>query len=389
MCKYDFAFIGKSYRDEKEKEEILETYDEFMLTKLDFLNYMYKAESTLLALWRMYKKNIHPHEVMREKDLAFFTEFEAKAVIEQNFYKSKGTQDTIQTFVNTYLNWSSAVANVHRNNIVQIKYKKDKNTQRRLLRKSLIDLDNFYNILYSSDNKIKLTYTIPLLFFRYGIIGKEASWATNLRYRDVDFTNKKVNIVDEETGELISELPVDDRFLSYISRAYFEADYPTEDAYIMSSLRKGDKAFVKFLPTGVYNKIKVFCTTLGIKRMSPTDLKKSRQLDLMIEVRIRNNCIYGNDIKNIADMLFAREYSQTVLTNMKKLYELATDERPLSEDFTTINAYKLDVMKETNVIENAEELIGFNYNKEYFNFNENSAESLKSYSPQEKLNTED
>ena len=66
-------FIGTNYNSEEEKNKILETYDEFTMNKLAFLNDTYVNSNTQLAYMIYYRNFFHDEEVLKNKDLMYFT----------------------------------------------------------------------------------------------------------------------------------------------------------------------------------------------------------------------------------------------------------------------------------------------------------------------------
>ncbi|WP_195618867.1 hypothetical protein [Clostridium paraputrificum] len=390
----DLEFVGKPYKKEEERKEILKSCDALMKTKLTYLNIAYKAESTQYTFWRLYIKHIHKVEILFGKDLAYFKDDELETLINKCFNLSEGTRNAMTTFINSYLSWSSTVSN-SRISGTKIQSNTNNHTNRRLLKKNLIGLDSFYSMLEEAEKTevkkdkdsdvIQLHLILPILLFRYGIIGDKASWAINVKYRDVDFDNKCVNIVDENTGELTTSIPIDDRFLKYIDDAYnkkAEQGSVSDDDFILTSA-KGNKPL---LSTGVYNKVKVFCNALDIDRISPTDLKKSRQLDLMMYCRLKKEALFTSDVQKIAKTLYGDNFSYTLLFNMKKLYTTVTGEEVFTDNRIEYNNINIKNVINNDIVRLAKDSIGFDYNEQYFNFNEEWAIAPDNNIQQEKLN---
>lgn len=381
----DLKFIGSKYRDKEEYMNILEEYDDLMIDKLKFLNEMYTAESTLYAMWRIYKSKIHKFELMYKKDLGYFSDDECHAVVESAFNSGLTTQKTVATFINNYRAWSSINSNVQNQNKIKVIARKNIDTARKLLKRQIIDLDTFYNIIYELEDKTTVDYLAICVLARYGIIGKEHSWAINLKYRDIDFKNKIVKIYNPNTGMLITKLPVDERFLQYMSRVFkkqSESIYMDKDSYVLINVGKNKRK--QLAKSGMNNRYYIINEYLGEKRFNSTDLKKSRVMDLLLYTR-KMGRIATDDIRNVCQILYAREVTLGYLAQIREMYYNITGEKVLNPMNTNINKM-LEKDDSIDPYKNAKEFIGFKYNSEYFNFSEPSNIKLTLH---EQINTDE
>ena len=76
-----YKFIGSNYATEEEKDKILKTYDEYILNKLAFLNDTYDNKNTMKSYFIYYKNFFHEEEIIKGKDLMYFTTIEIKELI--------------------------------------------------------------------------------------------------------------------------------------------------------------------------------------------------------------------------------------------------------------------------------------------------------------------
>ena len=211
-------FVGKKYRDEKEKQEILNSYDDFQREKLIFLNELYDNENTLFAMWRIYDRYIHSSEVYIKKDLKYFDTRQVKNILSCLFIYSDDTIRTVCTFMRIYFEYCVGKAEIFQNptEIIDIDIYLERN--RKSKENKIYSLDYVYNLVDDAKRYSSFSNVIPLLLIRYGVKGNKMSWLVNLKWSDIDFDNKQINIFDRNEGKLITNLPVDDRLLETLDQ---------------------------------------------------------------------------------------------------------------------------------------------------------------------------
>lgn len=162
-------FIGQDYKTNKEKNDILATYDDLQKAKIEFLNNMYDNENTLKNFCSIYKTHIHSYEELLGKDAMFFKE----------------------------------LSNVLINKV--------------------LGLGEFYNLMVNIETRSTIENAILLLLARYGIIGKTLMEMTSLKWEDIDYEKKRVRI--HQSGKAPRYLDVDDRFLGWIDKYKISENY--------------------------------------------------------------------------------------------------------------------------------------------------------------------
>ena len=115
-------FIGTNYNSEEEKNKILETYDEFTINKLAFLNDVYQ-KSTQVAYFIYYKNFFHDEEMLKHKDLMYFTTQEIKELLTSLVNTKPSSRRAFLSFVNAYLNYCGERGYININNASAINTK--------------------------------------------------------------------------------------------------------------------------------------------------------------------------------------------------------------------------------------------------------------------------
>lgn len=221
MLKQELEFIGQKYEratpeeTEAEKQRILSSYDQFQLDKIVWLNNTYADEVTKKPLWSVYNNNIHDFEVAKNKDLKDFKSDEVVSMLNSFIYALESTMGTIKLFINKYFEYWIEKGHVSVNPLAGVESMKSLKSSKRLLQTKLYDMDEFYSLLREMKEVNNAVNIKPLLLARYGIIGREAIYMRQLRYKDIDVENKIVNIYDEN-GELKTVVPIDDRFIEFL-----------------------------------------------------------------------------------------------------------------------------------------------------------------------------
>lgn len=322
-------FVGKKYKNEQEKQMILNSYDDFQREKLIFLNNLYSNENTLLTMWRVYDRYIHIFEFYAKEDLKYFDLRQVKNIFSCLFIYSDDTIRTIYTFVKLYFEYNFGKAEIFYNPMelvdINIYLERTKNSKKN----KVYSLDYIYNLVDNTKRYSKFSNVIPLLLIRYGVKGTKMSWLINLKWTDIDFKNKQINIFDRSTGNKITSLPVDNRLLEVLSqyRSYL-TDKDILSDYVLTS-KSGNQVST----TGIHSRNKYLTEDLskyidGFRRISTNDLLKSRQIELLLKIRSKR-MLSTYDVQRVSEVLNGKIEDQYV-QRLKRLYKAITDEKVLS-----------------------------------------------------------
>lgn len=348
-------FVGKKYRDEKEKQIILNSYDDFQREKLIFLNELYDNENTLFAMWRVYDRYIHIYEIHMQEDLKYFDTVQIKNILFMLFNYSDDTMRTIYTFMRTYFEYCIGKAEIFQNPTEIIDIDMYLANNRKAKEDKIYSLDYVYDLVDDAKKYSSFSNVIPLLLVRYGVKGNKMSWLVNLKWSDIDFENKEINIFDRDNGKLITNLPVDDRLLKILDqyRNYF-TDKNILNDYVLASKNGNQISTI-----GVHSRNKYLTDDLSkyidnFKRISTNDLLKSRQIELLLKMRTKR-MLSTYDTQRVSEVLNG-EIGDQYVQRLKRLYKAVTGENVLSvykgemalidensEKFATDIALKLNI----------------------------------------------
>lgn len=308
MCK----FIGCNYDTEEDKDKILKSYDEYILNKLAFLNDTYSNKNTKFSYFTYYKNFFHEEEIIKGKDLMYFTTIEIKELIMSLVNTKPSSRGAFLSFINNYLNYCVDRGYINHNQAIAINTKEIKKVSKKVIDIELINLKNFYemvNEVYTKNSYNRVI--IPVLFARYGIIGEGCEDICNLCFEDIDVQNKIVRIKKEDKTIL---LPIDDDFIKWIYKVTED-----NDTGIILLSNKGQKIESK---NTIYNMFFRFFSVIDRKRISAKSLRESRKLDLLADIR-KYRKVTIKDIEEIEKLISynnKNDISRTGILKLKQLY---------------------------------------------------------------------
>ena len=305
-------FIGANYNSEEEKNKILETYDEFTINKLAFLNDTYVNSNTQLAYMIYYRNFFHDEEVLKGKDLMYFTTQEIKELMMSLITVKSASKGSFMSFANAYLNYCVERGYININNASAINTKEIKKLNSKVVSMELINLNKFYNLVeevYAKQNYNRII--LPVLFARYGILGEECKDIMKLSFENVDKNNKLVKII-KNNREIL--LPIDNDFINWIDKL---CDHDTGVI-----LRNNRNEVITSRHT-IYNMFYRFFSVLERPRISAKVLRENRKLDLLGDIR-KERDITMKDIEMVESLISYDNdnNSRTGILKLRDLYEV-------------------------------------------------------------------
>ena len=309
-------FVGKSYKTEEEKNKILKTYDEFVLNKLSFLNDTYSNANTQLSYFIYYQNFFHQEEVIKNKDVMYFTTQEIKELLISLVDTKPSSRGAFLSFINNYLNYCIERGYITINNASSINTNDIKKINKKMISVELINLNDFYQLV--EEVYAKKTYNriiLPVLFARYGILGEGCEDICNLCFEDIDVQNHLVRIKKNKNVIL---LPVDEKFVRW---AYKASD---NDTGIILRNNKGLKVESK---NTIYNMFYKFFSVIDKPRISAKSLRENRKLDLLGNIRVEREVIM-KDIEMVESLISYDNdnNSRTGILKLRDLYEVVFGE---------------------------------------------------------------
>lgn len=340
------------------RDEVLSRYDIYQQNKLTFLNECYSSLSTMNSYWTLYNTNVHFDEVNRNKDVMYLNTEEIMDLIRSTFGMDT-TKASLASFLNMYYRWAYSKGKIDINPYLGIQTSKIKANSKRMLESKLYGQKAFYQLCEDMRDVTKLPNIIPFVLARYGIAGEKLYYMRYLKWEDIDREKMVVNIIHryQENGKNIekhiSTLPIDDNFIKwiYMAKAYTETTeeelrhectdgnfkkknivryedfgYVLKKAMDAKNNESDDEKVNKF--NTIYNRAKVACSVLGIKRIAFKDLVRTRQLELLLEIR-KHRRLTSKDFDNIVEIFTLED--EKIIENkshiLRKRYEELTNDR--------------------------------------------------------------
>lgn len=308
-------FIGANYNSEEEKNKILETYDEFTMNKLAFLNDTY-GKSTQVAYFIYYRNFFNSEEKLKDKDLMYFTTQEIKELMMSLITVKSASKGSFMSFVNAYLNYCVERGYINVNNASSINMKDIKKLNSKVVNMELINLNNFYKLVeevYAKQNYNRII--LPVLFARYGILGEGCEDIMKLSFEDIDHHNKLVRI--KKNGDVIL-LPIDENFIRWAYKG------SGNDTGIILKNNRGE--IIESRHT-IYNMFYRFFNVIDRPRISAKVLRENRKLDLLGDIR-KERDVTMKDIEFIEELISYNNdnSSRTGVLRLKSLYEVVFGE---------------------------------------------------------------
>ena len=304
-------FVGKSYKTEEEKNKILKTYDEFVLNKLAFLNDTYSNANTQLSYFIYYQNFFHQEEVIKNKDVMYFTTQEIKELLISLVDTKPASRGAFLSFINNYLNYCIERGYITINNASSINTNDIKKINKKMISVELINLNDFYQLV--EEVYAKKTYNriiLPVLFARYGILGEGCEDICNLCFEDIDVQNHLVRIKKNKNVIL---LPVDEKFIRWAYKA------SENDTGVILKNNRGEAVESK---NTIYNMFYKFFSVINEPRVSAKSLRENRKLDLLGEIRAERE-VTIKDIEMVESLISYdnNNSSRTGVLRLKNLYE--------------------------------------------------------------------
>lgn len=304
-------FIGTNYNSEEEKNKILETYDEFTMNKLAFLNDVYSNSNTQLAYFIYYRNFFHDEEVLKGKDLMYFTTQEIKELLMSLITVKSASKGSFMSFVNSYLNYCIKRGFINTNQSSSINVKDIKKPNAKVVNMELINLNNFYKLVeevYAKQNYNRII--LPILFSRYGILGEGCEDIMNLTFEDIYHQNKLIRI--KKSGREIL-LPIDEKFIKWVYKI------SGNDTGVILLNNKNEIITSRHT---IYNMNYRFFNVINKPRIGLKILRENRKLDLLGDILSNQGYININDIE-VVENLISYDNVTTSRTGVLKLFELS------------------------------------------------------------------
>lgn len=377
-------YFGRAY-DFKTEEEMNEMYSKLMseanpyeINKNTFLNEYYRDDSidTKIVLYALWKGAIQYIEEMKMKDLYQFSPSEISDLIISTPTTSRVRKESIFNFIKQYCDWafSKELINVNptdglnREELVQV--------NKRAIKRKVMGLSEFYDLCYSMLENTSVFNVLPLVLARYGITGSELSYMSNLKWNDIDRENMIVDIVNHETGEVVTQLKVDKNFINWIDIAKDTNDYKVKTSkeegatasfetvsnggYIdrgyvnkISIKTRESEDVLKVEKSSLYSRINLAFRDNEMNAISLGSLEKSRKIEVLLEKR-ESRKLTTRDVQEVV-LMFNPNASVGAYNSLKNDYQSITGDTVLPARAKT---YELKDENSVEFVKNVKKELG-------------------------------
>lgn len=307
---------------------------EYLQNKENFLKESDYGEATKELYIKMFNSFVLKLEESKEKDLYDFDKSEIEDTIKYAPTKSERTKRTLFSAINSYREWAMERGfNTTGNPCSSIIINDILNLNKKAINKGYYKLEDIYEILDKNKDDINYNEGIAMLLARYGLEIKRMPY---VKFEDVDKENKLLTIyASAKRDKILTYLPIDDKLIYYIDKTdketivttkkrafeYINTGYILKVMAIDSDYTETDYIDVMLEKTSIYTRYnKIFAKT-GIKRISITDLVRSRKLDLLFDIYDNNGILTYDNVREVNKLITGSD-SLTSVNNLKKDFEL-------------------------------------------------------------------
>lgn len=307
---------------------------EYLQSKENFLKESDYEEATKELYIKMFKSFVLKLEESKGKDLYDFDKTEIEDTIKYAPTKSERTKRTLFSVISSYREWAMERGfNTTGNPCNSIIINDILNLNKKAIDKGYYKLEDIYEILDKNKDDINYNEGIVMLLARYGLEIKRMPY---LKFEDVDRENKLLTIyTSAKRDKILTYLPIDDELIDYIDKTdketvvitkkrtfeYINTGYILKVMAIDSDYTETDYIDVMLEKTSIYTRYnKIFAKT-GIKRISITDLVRSRKLDLLFDIYNNNGILTYDNVREVNKLITGSD-SLTSVNNLKKDFEL-------------------------------------------------------------------
>lgn len=327
---------------------------------------LYLKESDLADITKKsyqydYSNFVEMHEKSKNKGLEDFNEDDIIEVINSIPSSSRTVKYKMFKMIEQFEEWALQRGFNHSYNpCTNIDFNKVVEINKSILESKYIDLEDAYDICEKARmNGIYYQDIIAFMLCRYGLKGKEWSEIRFLRWEDVDFDNKFINVTnrdddefDENDLKVIKKIKIDDTMVNYLLLAKEETTFKKytralekktfreftymDFGYVCKVTENSNEVTITF--TMLRNRIVNLYKAAEVKRISMKDLVKSKKIDDLNDIlRYKRTEFKGEfekdntrlDLNTLTnyDFMIVQEYyevdsSQSAYFSLKKDYEL-------------------------------------------------------------------
>lgn len=317
-------------------------HETYLNPKLEFLFENYSNKKTIHTYWNLFKERILPVELDYGKDLYEFSKDEIEQMMLSNTTSSKRVKNSIGTLASLYIDWAIKIKKFKNgiNPFEELNFQELLKVNKKVLKDEYISWDEMFNMAERA--KIKgMSYQdiCVLLLSRAGLYGKDGLYLKELRVSNIKQDVDKIMIMDEETGEIITQIPVlDDRIYEWIWKAIQEYSFITKvknttdmhegemrevilyerDSRVLKS-RNEDMDTIN--STMIFGARQEFFDINGMKSLGGKKLVKCAKIDLLDTIAKETGCLTIEDFKKV-QKVFEPNSTESAYYKLKEDYIL-------------------------------------------------------------------
>ena len=360
LSKYDKKII--KFITDTDREKLYKSKTAYEINKNTFIAENYTSEKSMAIIWNRYTANILSSEKRKGKDLAKFSSEEISGLMASIISSSENTKTSIYGFVEKYVTLqynrgeilSNPIDKINKEDVVKVNKKMvelkmtsieqvDKLLERmytlhlqeedEIVEEDEIDPKTGKKKRKQSKKGLNVFNFISILLSRYGILGRDMISMVNLRWEDINEEKMTVQIRDEFDN--IKELPIDEIFLKWIHRAKLEDVQVNnrncaviDNGFVIKTSAGSKSQSEKPVKNTIYTNYKISFERVGEYIISFKDLKNSRIIELLLEIR-KYRKVSNYDILDVISLFESGEINAGRWNTLANLFFTLFNEQPV------------------------------------------------------------
>jgi|GEM_PF-4371432 len=289
-------------------ESIYIENEEFLKSKVKYLFDNYDHENTLGVYWRTFKNYILTPEIDLGKNIYEFTSNEVEQMM-LSIPAPRNVKNTIYRLANLYIDWALKIEKLAMRTNPFDPFTADDLliVNKKVIQNEYMSMDDVFDMAIISDKEgVPYQKIIVFILGRLGLYGKEGSYLADLRKTHINRETNTISIVDDMTGEILSQIPVtDERVYYWLECAENETQYDyrpyitennvarrgAELVFIESDgrvLKSYNKKYDRVLKGNLYNALKEIFRINDRKLMGFKKLVRCAKFD-QLDKRLKDN----------------------------------------------------------------------------------------------------
>ena len=345
-----------------DREKLYESKTSYEINKNTFISENYTSEKSMAIIWNRYTANILSSEKRKGKDLSKFSSEEISGLMASIISSSENTKTSIYGFIEKYVTLqynrgeilSNPIDKINKEDVVKVNkkmvelkmtsieqidellermYTLHLQTEDEIIEEDEIDPSTGKKKRKQSKKGLNVFNFISILLSRYGILGKDMSQMTNLRWEDINEEKMIVQVRDEFDN--IKELPIDEVFLKWIKRAKLEDVQVNnkncsivDNGYVIKTSSGAKSQSEKPVKNTIYTNYKISFERIEEYIISFKDLKNSRIIELLLEIR-KYRKVSNYDILDIIGLFESGEINAGRWNTLANLWFTLFNEYPV------------------------------------------------------------